>query len=113
MRKMLAFVVSSACSLLSGQTPAPAVPACPAIEVSVVADKPGDSTRSVPFDTGGRLYLTEKPLLTLGDLVDAHVSLMEGQSMLNVSLTPASATDIGRVPTSVSLRTRFPTSSAP
>ncbi len=84
-------MVSMACSVLNGQTPASAAPTCPAMEVSIVADTPGESARSISAGQGRLIPLAEKPLLTFDDFTDASVSLTEGQVVLNVSMTTESA----------------------
>jgi preprotein translocase subunit SecD len=84
MGKMLALATMLAGYVLSAQT-------CPTIEVSIVADKPDDSTRRMTTDDGRRISLNEKPLLTIADFTDANVSLTEGQIVLNVSMTTGGA----------------------
>ena len=64
---------------------------CPAIEVSVVADGPSDSSRSLASTDGRPIFLTQTPLLTSADIAGAHASLTEGQYVLNVDVTVASA----------------------
>ena len=88
MRRVRALLMASIpCFITSAQTSAPVSPACPTMEVSIVADKPGDSARSVPSGDGNLVPLTGKPLLTIGDFTDANVSLTEGQIVLNVNTT--------------------------
>src|SRR5687767_9723882 len=60
---------------------------CPAIEVSVAADVPSDSTRSVTLTDGTQILLTQTPLLTSVDVTGANASLTEGQYVLNVDVT--------------------------
>jgi preprotein translocase subunit SecD len=87
MTKILALLaVSMSLDVMTAQRPT-AVNACPTMEVSIVADKPGDSTRSMASADGRLIFLTEKPLLTIGDFTDANVSLTEGQIVLNVTTT--------------------------
>ena len=64
---------------------------CPAIEVSVIADVPSDSNRSIALPDGRQLSLTQTPLLTSADITGAHASLTEGQYVLNVDVTVESA----------------------
>ena len=64
---------------------------CPAIEVSVVANVPSDSNRSITLSGGRQVFLTQKPLLTSVDITGALASLTEGQYVLNVDLTVESA----------------------
>jgi preprotein translocase subunit SecD len=73
MRKILASLAASmVCCVLYAQ------PACPTVEVSVVADK------TTP----------QKPLLTLGDFTDAKVSVTAGQIELGVNMTAESASRV-------------------
>jgi len=60
---------------------------CPAIEVSVVADVQSDSNRSIALSDGQQIQLAQVPLLTSADVTGAHVSLTEGQYVLNVDVT--------------------------
>jgi preprotein translocase subunit SecD len=86
MSKKLVLSIASCC-VLSAQTPRSVTPACPTMEVSVVAEKSGDSVRTIRSSDGRLVSLTDKPLLTIGDFTDANVSLTEGQIVLNVSVT--------------------------
>jgi preprotein translocase subunit SecD len=61
------------------------------MEVSIVAGKSMGSTRHLSSPEGELIYLTEKPLLTIDDFIDANVSLTEGQIVLNVSMSSESA----------------------
>ncbi len=92
MRKLLAlFVVSIASCVLNAQTHAPVTPACPTMEVGIVADNPTQSARQVSSSEGEVISLSEQPLLTMDDFTDANVSLTEGQIVLNVSMSTESA----------------------
>jgi len=91
MRKTLALLMVSSACCMSAQTPALATPACPTMEVSIVAGKSGESVRKISSDKGRLISLTEKPLLTMDDFTDANVSLTEGQIVLNVNMTAESA----------------------
>ena len=84
-------IVSIASCVLSEQTATPFSPTCPTMELSVVADKPDGSTRSITSEQGKAISLTETPLLTIVDFKDANVSLTEGQIVLNVSMTTEGA----------------------
>jgi SecD/SecF fusion protein len=64
---------------------------CPTIEVSVVADVPSDSDRSVALPDGKRILLTGTPLLTSLDVTGASASLTEGQYVLNLSVSAEAA----------------------
>jgi preprotein translocase subunit SecD len=64
--------------------------ACPSIEVSVIASAASSSDRLITAD-GKTTRLTERPLITTADITRAHVSLTEGQYVLNVDVTPESA----------------------
>ncbi len=81
-----AILILSACSK-SGEQRAP----CPSIEVSVVADMPSDSGRSVALSNGKRVFLTGAPLLTTIDVASAHASLTEGQYVLNLDISAKAA----------------------
>ena len=89
MKRMLLLTVLIACSRLDAQRAT-----CPSIEVSVVADLPSDSPRSVALFDGKRVFLTEPPLLTSVDVVGARASLTEGQYVLNVDVTAEAATRV-------------------
>lgn len=65
--------------------------ACPAIEVSAVADVQSDSTRPVVLDDGTKISLTRTPLVTSADITGASASLTEGQWVLNVDVTDEGA----------------------
>ena len=66
-------------------------PACPAIDVSVVATMQSDSTRPVALDDGTKIPLTRTPLVTSADITGANASLTEGQWVLNVDVTDEAA----------------------
>ena len=87
MRKTLPLLAASlVCRMLSAQ-----VPNCQTIEVSIVAERSGPSTRQIVADEGKRIYLTAKPLLTNNDFTHATVTLTEGQFVLNLDMTAESA----------------------
>lgn len=65
--------------------------ACPAIEVSAIADAQSDSTRPVALNDGTQISLTKTPLVTSADITGANASLTEGQWVLNVNLTDEAA----------------------
>ena len=67
---------------------------CPSIEVSVVADMPSDSARSVALSDGKRVFLAAPPLVTSADVTGAHASLTEGQYVLKVDVTAEAATRV-------------------
>jgi len=79
------------CVCLGCGTPAHPSAACPAIEVSAVADVQSDSTRPVALNDGTKIPLTRTPLVTSVDITDANASLTEGQWVLNVNVTDAAA----------------------
>jgi preprotein translocase subunit SecD len=92
MRQMLvALLVSFAFCTLNAQTQASVTPACPSMEVSIVAGTSVHSTRHVSSPEGQLISLTDKPLLTIDDFTDANVSLTQGQTVLNVTMSAASA----------------------
>jgi preprotein translocase subunit SecD len=61
--------------------------ACPAIEVSAVADVQSDSTRPVVLNDGRTIALTRTPLVTSADITGSNASLTEGQWVLNLDVT--------------------------
>jgi preprotein translocase subunit SecD len=65
--------------------------ACPAIEVSAVADAQSDSTRLVVLDDGKSIALTRSPLVTNADITGANASLTDGQWVLNLDVTDEGA----------------------
>ena len=92
MRKMLAFLLVSIVScVLNAQTQTSVTSACPTIEVSIVADKSIQSARQISSPEGEIISLIGRPLLTMDDFTDANVSLTEGQTVLNVSMSTESA----------------------
>lgn len=68
--------------------------ACPAIELSAVADVQSDSTRPVSLNDGTTIPLTRTSLVTSADISGANASLTAGQWVLNVDVTDEAA---GRV----------------
>jgi preprotein translocase subunit SecD len=94
--KSLFWILASA--ILAFTTPAQTADArqlgdrpCPTIEVSMVADQPGDGARTFQTTAGQTVTLTATPLLTVDDFTDANVTLTEGQIVLNVTMTTESA----------------------
>jgi preprotein translocase subunit SecD len=79
------------CLCLGCGTHADQSAACPAIEVSAVADVQSDSTRPVALNDGTRIPLTRTPLVTSADITGANASLTEGQWVLNVDVTDDAA----------------------
>jgi len=79
------------CVCLGCGTPSDQSAACPAIEVSVVADVQSDSTRPVTLNDGTTIHLTRTPLVTSADITGANASLTEGQYVLNVDVTDEGA----------------------
>ena len=75
-------------------TPPDQSAACPAIELSAVADVQSDSTRPVALNDGTTIPLTRTSLVTSADISGANASLTEGQWVLNVDVTDEAA---GRV----------------
>lgn len=86
MNRMLLLVVLIGCGRVEAQRPT-----CPVLEISVVADTPGDRTRTVTLPDGRKLFLSDTPLLTSADVTGAHASLTEGQYVLNVDVTSEGA----------------------
>lgn len=69
---------------------------CPAIEVSVEADGPSGGNRSIALADGRHILLTDAPLVTTADITEASGSLTEGQSVLNIRVTPERARQVQR-----------------
>jgi preprotein translocase subunit SecD len=65
--------------------------ACPAIEVSVVADAGTDSTSPVALNDSTNIRLIRPPLVTSADVAGANASLTEGQWVLNLDVTDEAA----------------------
>lgn len=84
-------ILLTVCLSVSCSTPRAQRATCPAIEVSVVANVPSDSNRSITLSGGRQVFLTQKPLLTSVDITGALASLTEGQYVLNVDVTVESA----------------------
>src|SRR4051812_43956223 len=87
MRMTLPWLAAS----LAGRLLSAQIPNCQTIEVSIVAERPGPSTRQIVGNERKRIYLTAKPLLTNTDFTHATVSLTEGQFVLNLDMTAESA----------------------
>jgi preprotein translocase subunit SecD len=85
------FIVAITCGALSAQRDAVAAQKCPTIEVSIVTADLTRTTRQISSDKDKRIFLTEKPLLTMDDFTHANVSLTEGQFVLNLDMTAQSA----------------------
>lgn len=79
------------CMCLGCGTPRDPNAACPAIEVSALADAQSDSTRPVALNDGTTIPLTGTPLVTSADITGANASLTEGQWVLNVDVTDEAA----------------------
>lgn len=79
------------CVCLGCGTPPDKSAACPAIEVSAVADMQSDSTRPVALNDGTKIPLTRTPLVTSADITGANASLTEGQWVLNLDVTDEAA----------------------
>jgi hypothetical protein len=84
-------VLSITCLGVGCGTPSDQSAACPAIEVSAVADAQSDSTRPVVLNDGTTIPLTRTPLVTSADITGANASLTEGQWVLNVDVTAEAA----------------------
>jgi preprotein translocase subunit SecD len=84
-------VLLMTCMFLGCRAPADQKAACPAIEVSAVANVQSDSTRPVALDGGTKIPLARTPLVTSADVTGANASLTEGQWVLNLDLTDEAA----------------------
>ena len=79
------------CAFLACATTSDKGAPCPAIEVSAVADVPGDSTRVVAVNDSTKITLAKTPLVTTADIAGARASLTEGEWGLNIDLSDAAA----------------------
>ena len=86
---VLSLMIISAC--LGCATGAAQTAACPAIEMSAVADAPSDSTRQVALPDSGRISVARTPLVTSADITGAHASRVADQWVLNVDMNDAAA----------------------
>jgi len=82
----LLFVALIGCVCVEAQRPT-----CPVLEISVVADRSSDRTRTVTLPDGRNIFLSDPPLLTNADVTGAHAALTEGQYVLNVDVTSEGA----------------------
>jgi preprotein translocase subunit SecD len=64
---------------------------CPAIEMSVVADTPADSTKTVTLNDTTTILVSRTPLAATGDITSATASLTEGEWVLNFTVTDDAA----------------------
>jgi preprotein translocase subunit SecD len=65
--------------------------ACPAIEMSAVADTQTDSTKTVTLNDTTRILMSRTPLVATGDITGATASETEGQWVLNFTVTDDAA----------------------
>jgi preprotein translocase subunit SecD len=79
------------CLCLACGTPPDQRAACPAIEMSAVADVQSDSTRPVALNDSTTIALARTPLVTSADITGASASLTEGQWVLNLAVTDEAA----------------------
>ena len=64
---------------------------CPAIEMSVVADTPTDSSKAVTLNDTTTILISRTPLVATGDITGATASLTEDQWVLNFTVTDDAA----------------------
>jgi preprotein translocase subunit SecD len=80
------------CLCLACATHHEAVAACPAIEMSAVADTPTDSTRTVTLKNATTTVLISRtPLVVTGDITGATAAQAEEQWALNFTVTDDAA----------------------
>lgn len=65
--------------------------ACPAVEMSAVADTQSDSTRSVALNDSRTIHLDRTPIVSNADITRADVSQTGDQWALEVNVTDAAA----------------------
>jgi preprotein translocase subunit SecD len=65
--------------------------ACPAIEMSAVADTPTDSTRTVTLNDTTTILMSQTPLVSTGDITAATASQTEDQWAVHFTVTDAAA----------------------
>jgi len=64
---------------------------CPAIEMSAVADRQTDSTKTVTLNDTATILMSRTPLVTTGDITAAAASQSEGEWVLNFTVTDDAA----------------------
>ena len=64
---------------------------CPVIEMSVVADRQSDSTRTIPLNDTTTILVSRRPLVTTGDITGAIASPGEDQWAVNFTVTDEAA----------------------
>ena len=64
---------------------------CPAIEMSVVADTPTDSSKTVALNDTTTILISRTPLVATGDITGATASQSQDQWVLNFTLTDDAA----------------------
>jgi len=84
-------VLLMVCLCLGCGTPPDQRAACPAIEVSAVAEVQSDSTRPIALNDSTKIALTGTPLVTNADITGAKASLTEGQWVLDFAVTDEAA----------------------
>ena len=79
------------CICLACSTRQQASGACPAIEVSAVADTPADSTRTVALSDSTTIRISRTPLVTSADITGATASRAGDQSIVDFTVTDDAA----------------------
>ena len=64
---------------------------CPVIEMSVVADTPTDSSKTVTLNDTTTILISKAPLVTTSDITSATASQTEDQWVLNFTVTDHAA----------------------
>ena len=64
---------------------------CPDIEMSVVADTPTDSSKTVTLNDNTTILISRTPLVATGDITGATASETDGQWVLNFTVTDNAA----------------------
>ena len=79
------------CLCLACATSQEAIPLCPAIEMSVVADTQTDSSKSVTLNDTTTILVSRTPLVATGDITGATASQADDQWVLNFTVTDGAA----------------------
>src|ERR1041384_8346487 len=82
----LMMCLSLACATTRGEAGA-----CPAIEMSAVADRQTDSTKTATLNDTATILMSRTPLVATGDITGASASLDGNEWVLNFSVTDDAA----------------------
>lgn len=79
------------CLCLACATSQEAIPLCPAIEMSAVADTQTDSSKSVTLNDTTTILMSRTPLVATSDISGATASQADDQWVLNFTVTDGAA----------------------